>query len=204
MIDGILESYAAMGPAMKIFVTLGSVSSCVLFIQMIFLLIFGGDVDFDLGEVGEGGGTGIFSIRSVGSFFVGFGWTGAMLLERGHSLAMASLGATVMGSIILASFIAMMRWMQNLKSDGTINYQNAIGNIGTVYVRIPPKRKGIGQIEVQLQGRLAVVGAVTDDEERIENRTAVRVKDLVDSRTLIVERLETESKKKEDLSPIET
>ncbi|MEC7856946.1 MAG: hypothetical protein VYA96_04285, partial [Verrucomicrobiota bacterium] len=126
------------------------------------------------------------------------------LLERGHSLAMASLGATVMGSIILASFIAMMRWMQNLKSDGTINYQNAIGNIGTVYVRIPPKRKGIGQIEVQLQGRLAVVGAVTDDEERIENRTAVRVKDLVDSRTLIVERLETESKKKEDLSPTET
>ena len=74
-----LESYAAMEPAMKIFVTLGSVSSCVLFIQMIFLLIFGGDVDFELGEVGEGGGTGIFSIRSVGSFFVGFGWTGAML-----------------------------------------------------------------------------------------------------------------------------
>ena len=98
----------------------------------------------------------------------------------------------------------MMRWMQNLKSDGTINYQNAIGNIGTVYVRIPPKRKGIGQIEVQLQGRLAVVGAVTDDEERIENRTAVRVKYLVDSRTLIVERLETESKKEEDLSPTET
>ena len=40
MIDGILESYAAMEPAMKIFVTLGSVSSCVLFIQMIFLIIF--------------------------------------------------------------------------------------------------------------------------------------------------------------------
>ena len=60
MIDGILESYAAMEPAMKIFVTLGSVSSCVLFIQMIFLSFFGGDVDFELGEVGEGGGTGIF------------------------------------------------------------------------------------------------------------------------------------------------
>ena len=204
MIDGILESYAAMEPAMKIFVTLGSVSSCVLFIQMIFLLIFGGDVDFELGEVGEGGGTGIFSIRSVGSFFVGFGWTGAMLLERGHNLGVATIGATVMGSIILVGFIAMMRWLQNLKADGTVNYQNAIGNIGTVYVRIPPKRKGIGQIEVQLQGRLAVVGAVTDDEERIENRTAVRVKDLVDSRTLIVERLETESKKEEDLSPTET
>ena len=204
MIDGILESYAAMEPAMKIFVTLGSVSSCVLFIQMIFLLLFGGDLDFELGEVGEGGGTGIFSVRSVGSFFVGFGWTGAMLLERGHNLGVATLGATVMGSIILTCFVAMMRWMQNFKSDGTINYENAVGNIGTVYVPVPPKRKGIGQIEVQLQGRLAVVGAVTDDEEKIENRTAVRVKDLVDLRTLLVERLEIESDEKENLSPTET
>ena len=56
MIDGILESYAAMEPAMKIFVTLGSVSSCVLFIQMLFLLLFGGDLVFELGDVGEGGG----------------------------------------------------------------------------------------------------------------------------------------------------
>ena len=140
----------------------------------------------------------------MGSFFVGFGWTGAMLLERGHNLGVATIGATVMGSIILVGFIAMMRWLQNLKADGTVNYENAIGNIGTVYVRIPPKRKGIGQIEVQLQGRLAVVGAVTDDEEQIENRTAVRVKDLVDSRTLLIERLETESNKKENLSPTET
>ena len=69
---------------------------------------------------------------------------------------------------------------------------------------VPPKRKGIGQIEVQLQGRLAVVGAVTDDEEKIENRTAVRVKDLVDLRTLLVERLEIESDEKENLSPTET
>ena len=149
MIDGILESYATMEPAMKIFVTLGSVSSCVLFIQMIFLLIFGGDVDFELGEVGEGGGTGIFSIRSVGSFFVGFGWTGAMLLERGHNLGVATIGATVMGSIILVGFIAMMRWLQNLKADGTVNYQNAIGNIGRSMF-VFRQKKGIGQIEVQL------------------------------------------------------
>ena len=90
------------------------------------------------------------------------------------------------------------------KSKRTINYKNAVGNIGTVYVPVPPKRKGIGQIEVQLQGRLAVVGAVTDDEEKIGNRTAVRVKELVDLRTLLVERLEIESDEKENLSPTET
>ncbi|MDB4810343.1 hypothetical protein OAH00_00520 [bacterium] len=199
-----LESYAAMEPAMKIFVTLGSVSSFVLFVQMIFILLVGGDVDFDLGEVGEGGGTGIFSVRSIGSFFVGFGWTGAMLLEKGYGVGVATLGGTIMGSIILSAFLAMMRWMQSLKSDGTVDYKNAIGNIGTVYIPISPRRKGIGQIEVQLQGRLAVVGAVTDDEEKMETRTAVRVKDLIDTRTLLVERLEAESTNKENSSPTET
>ena len=198
MLEKMLESYAAMEPAMKIFVTLGSVSSFVLFVQMIFILLVGGDVDFDLGEVGEGGGTGIFSIRSIGSFFVGFGWTGAMLLEKGYGVGVATLGGTIMGSIILSAFLAMMRWMQSLKSDGTVDYKNAIGNIGTVYIPISPRRKGIGQIEVQLQGRLTVVGAVTDDEEKMETRTAVRVKDLIDTRTLLVERLEAESTNKEN------
>ena len=204
MLEKMLESYAAMEPAMKIFVTLGSISSFVLFVQMIFILLVGGDVDFDLGEVGEGGGTGIFSIRSIGSFFVGFGWTGAMLLEKGYGVGVATLGGTIMGSIILSAFLAMMRWMQSLKSDGTVDYKNAIGNIGTVYIPISPRRKGIGQIEVQLQGRLAVVGAVTDDEEKMETRTAVRVKDLIDTRTLLVERLEAESTNKENSSPTET
>ena len=204
MLEKMLESYAAMEPAMKIFVTLGSVSSFVLFVQMIFILLVGGDVDFDLGEVGEGGGTGIFSVRSIGSFFVGFGWTGAMLLEKGYGVGVATLGGTITGSIMLGAFLAMMRWMQSLKSDGTVDYKNAIGNIGTVYIPISPRRKGIGQIEVQVQGRLAVVGAVTDDEEKMETRTAVRVKDLIDTRTLLVERLEVESTNKENSSPTET
>lgn len=204
MLEKMLESYMAMEPAMKTFVTLGSAASFVLFVQMLFILIVGGDVDFDLGEVGEGGGTGIFSVRSIGSFFVGFGWTGAMLLEKGYSVGVATLGGAIMGSIILSAFLAMMRWMQSLKSDGTIDYKNAIGNIGTVYIPISPRRKGIGQIEVQVQGRLAVVGAVTDDEKKLDARTAVRVKELIDTRTLLVERLETESTNKEISSPTET
>ena len=127
-----------------------------------------------------------------------------MLLEKGYGVGVATLGGTITGSIMLGAFLAMMRWMQSLKSDGTVDYKNAIGNIGTVYIPISPRRKGIGQIEVQVQGRLAVVGAVTDDEEKMETRTAVRVKDLIDTRTLLVERLEVESTNKENSSPTET
>ena len=40
---------------------------------------------------------------------------------------------------------------------------------------------------------MATVRALSDSEERIENRTAVQVTELVDARTLLVERLDKES-----------
>jgi hypothetical protein len=188
---------------MRTFVGIGAVSSLVLFIQMIVILIGGSDLDFDLGEVGEGGATGIFSIRSIGSFFTGFGWTGAMFLQNGHSVGVATLAATLVGSLILAGFLGLMRWLHSFKSDGTVNYKNAVGNVGSVYIPIPAKRKGMGQIQVEVQGRLSVVNAVSDSEEKIENRTAVRVESLVDSRTLLVVTLEEEASKEKELSPTE-
>ena len=201
--NALWDFYISYEPAMRTFVGLGAVSSLVLFIQMIVILIGGSDLDFDLGEVGEGGATGIFSIRSIGSFFTGFGWTGAMFLQNGHSVGVATLAATLVGSLILAGFLGLMSWLHNFKSDGTVNYKNAVGNVGSVYIPIPPKRKGMGQIQVEVQGRLSVVNAVSDSEEKIENRTAVRVVSLVDSRTLLVVTLEEEASKEKKISPTE-
>ncbi len=201
--NALWEFYINYEPAMRTFVGIGAFSSLVLFIQMIVILIGGSDLDFDLGEVGEGGATGIFSIRSIGSFFTGFGWTGAMFLQNGHSVGVATLAATLVGSLILAGFLGLMSWLHSFKSDGTVNYKNAVGNVGSVYIPIPPKRKGMGQIQVEVQGRLSVVNAVSDSEEKIENRTAVRVDSLVDSRTLLVVTLEEEASKEKELSPTE-
>jgi len=201
--NALWEFYMDYEPAMRTFVGIGAFSSLVLFIQMIVILIGGSDLDFELGEVGEGGATGIFSIRSIGSFFTGFGWTGAMFLQNGHSVGVATLAATLVGSLILAGFLGLMRWLHSFKSDGTVNYKNAIGNVGSVYIPIPPNRKGMGQIQVEVQGRLAVINAVSDSEEKLENRTAVRVDSLVDSRTLLVKTLEEEASKDKDLSPTE-
>jgi len=199
--NALWEFYINYDPAMRTFVGIGAVSSIVLFIQMIVILIGGSDLDFDLGEVGEGGATGIFSIRSIGSFFTGFGWTGAMFLQNDHSVGVATLAATLVGSLILVGFLSLMRWLHGFKTDGTVNYENAVGNVGTVYIPIPPKRKGMGQIQVDVQGRISTVDAVSDSEEKIENRTPVRVESLVDKRTLLVKTLEEEASKEKELSP---
>jgi hypothetical protein len=196
MIDWLLNLEPA---GMTYFVTCGILSSAVLLIQMVALL-FGGAFDLpdlDL-DVGEGGATGMFSIRGIGAFFTGFGWTGAAVLDAGHSLTLATISATVVGVAVLLSFVAMMRWLHSLRSEGTINYANAIGQIGSVYVPIPPRRQGIGQIEVLVQKRIATVRALSDSEERIENRTAVQVIELVDNRTVLVETLDKKPMKRSD------
>lgn len=188
----LIDTLLNMEPTgMPYFVTCGVLSSTVLLIQMIGLLVGGAfDVpDFDL-EVGEGGATGMFSIRGIGAFFTGFGWTGAAVLSAGHSLTLATICATLVGVAVLASFVGMMRWLHSLRSEGTVDYRNAIGQIGSVYVPIPPRRQGLGQIEVLVQKRMATVRALSDSDERIESRTAVQVTALVDDRTLLVETLD--------------
>ncbi len=189
-----LEWWLNLEPeGMQTFVTIGLASSLVLFIQMIVIL-FGGSFDlpdFDL-DTGSGGAAGMFSVRGIGAFFTGFGWTGATALDSGYSLPVALIAATLVGAVTLTLFVLMMRWLHSLRSDGTMNYNNAFNQIGSVYVPIPPRREGLGQIEVLVQGRMTTVRALTDNQERIENRTAVKVVELVDERTLLVETLSPE------------
>ena len=191
----ILEWWQNLAPeGMRTFVTIGMASSLVLFIQMIVIL-FGGSFDlpdFDL-DTGSGGGAGMFSVRGIGAFFTGFGWTGATALDLGYNLPIALLSATVVGAVTLTLFVLLMRWLHSLRSDGTMDYSNALNQIGSVYVPIPPRREGLGQIEVLVQDRMTTVRALTDNDTRIGNRTAVKVVELVDERTLLVETLSPKS-----------
>jgi len=194
-----IEYWTHLTPAMKTFVGLGAISSVVLTLQMI-LAMFGGDMDgldsdVDIPDAGEGGATGILSIRTIGAFFTGFGWSGAAMLQAGHGTGAATFVGLTVGSIFMALIFYLMSYLHSLRQEGTINYANAVGKIGSVYLPIPPHRQGIGQIEVLVQGRLKIVQAISDNDEKIGNRVAVRVTELVDEQTLLVEPLENESPK---------
>ena len=193
-----LEGQSAHPHALKIFYVVAIVSGVVLALQMVLTLI-GADSDFDADgmDAGEGGDTGLFSIRTVGAFFTGFGWTGVSMLYNGYGLGAATFAATVVGMIFLGMVLYLMRYMFSLREEGTLDYSNAIGEVGNVYLPIPPKRKGMGQVEVLVQGRMRTVRALTDHDKILGNRTAVRVKALIDQQTLLVESLESES---EDIS----
>ena len=59
---------------------------------------------------------------------------------------------------------------------------------------IPARMQKPGQVEVLVQGRLAVVAAFTRADRRLENAERVRVTEVLDRNTLVVEPLDAASR----------
>ena len=191
-----IDYWLNLEPAERTFTGIGIFSSLILTIQM-GMVMLGGAIDMpeaEIADTGEGGASGIFSIRTIGAFFAGFGWAGAAMLQAGNSTGAATFVATLSGSAFLGIVIYLMSYLHSLRQEGTLNYSNAIGNVGNVYLPIPPKRKGMGQVEVMVQGRLRIVQALSDSDKKIGNRVAVRVTDTIDEQTILVKPLEDELK----------
>ena len=192
-----IDYWLNLSSTMQTFVGIGAISSLVLSIQLVLSMIGGDmdgiDADLDLAEGGEGGASGILSVRTIGAFFTGFGWTGASMTDYGYGLGITTVVSAVVGSALLAMVFYLMAYLHSLRQEGTLDYSNTIGKVGSVYLPIPPNRKGLGQVEVMVQGRLSIVKAVTDHDKKIGNRVAVRVTELVDQQTILVEPLENES-----------
>ena len=89
----------------------------------------------------------------------------------------------------MALVVVLMRGLYGLRQTGTIDYSNAVGEVASVYLPVPPKMSGPGQVEVTVQGRLRVVPAFTRSAARIPNGTRVKVVETMDRNTLVVEPL---------------
>jgi hypothetical protein len=71
-----------------------------------------------------------------------------------------------------------------------VDYRNAVGQSGAVYLPVPPARKGAGQVQLTVQGRLRELPCVTDGEEPLPTGARVRVVKVLDGGTALVRRLE--------------
>jgi hypothetical protein len=180
--------WGSMGAALRIFHVIGVASAAVLLIQFVLLLFgFDGDGDADLTEASD---ASLLSMRSITAFFVGFGWTGVAMMRGGSSVPVATVAALVVGSGFMFAVFGLMKVLYSMRSSGTIDYHNAIGEVGQVYVTIGPAMAKAGQVEVMIQGRLCTVTAMTRASHTLDARTRVKVVGLVDGTTLLVEPVE--------------
>ena len=137
----------------------------------------------------HGSGLGLVSTRSVIAFVAGFGWTGAMARHSGWSMLLSVATALVVGFSLMFLVFWLMRWLYSLRGSGSLDYRNAIGATGTVYVTIPAAGQGSGQIQVLVQGRLATVAAASAGPQAIASGRTVKVIQLLTGNTLLVEAL---------------
>lgn len=168
---------------------------CIAIASSVFqLLMFAGalfighdfDHSHDSGDGNSSSGLKLLSVRAITAFLVGFGWAGALFLGNGVAILAATVLAIICGCVFMGIIFLMMRVLVSLKADGTMNYANAIGRTGQVYVTIPARRSGQGQVEIIIQGRLSTVLAVTDYSQPLPPRSPILVTAVEGNNLLVV------------------
>lgn len=92
-------------------------------------------VDSDTGD----GDVGIFSLRAIIGFFLGFGWGGFIAAASGGSALVSTLCALGLGVLMFFIVAFLIRAIYSLKSEHVFDAVTLIGKTGTVYVTIPAK-----------------------------------------------------------------
>lgn len=183
------EWWSELTPLLRIFWGIAIFASFFQILMFLGALLGSGhDFDHDSAIDGADGAAGaqILSLRTLVAGIVGFGWAGVLSLQSGASPSIAILIAVVTGVVFMLLVFGVMRFLFSMRSDGTLDYRNAVGVFGKVYVTVPAHRTGAGQVEILLQGRLTMAAAQTDGTA-LSPQTPVRVTAAMGDNTLLVE-----------------
>ena len=102
----------------------------------------------------------------------------------------AILAGTGIGMVFLLVTWFLIRNLLRLQSGGgNVDYNNAVGTVGTVYTTIPAAQAGGGQIELMIQGRLMMAEAYTNATWNLRPNSKAKVIALIGRSTLLVEPL---------------
>lgn len=128
----------------------------------------------------------IFTVRTIISFFVAFGWMGVSLSRSALAPVWSMLISLAFGLLVMFLVALLMYGIYRLQSDGTADNRNALGTAGTVYMTIPAQRTGRGKVNVMLQGAYVERDAVTDEATPLPYGTEIVVVGVSGENTLIV------------------
>ena len=176
----------ALGYDAVVYLVMAAGGTLLFLIRLAFTYFGGGGGDFEVdGDFDADGAFTFFSVLSILAFFMGAGWMGlACRLDWGLGRLPSSLIAAGFGFVMMlaASGLSVLARRLNL----TISYDlgTAVGRTARVYLTIPEKGQGKGQVEVTVSGRRKVVNAVSAGP-RLEAFTDVKIVDARDDDTLV-------------------
>lgn len=127
------------------------------------------------------------SFRSLTAAATFFGLFGLAMRSSGASPSLQLSSAIVAGLAAMYAVHGMMRIMQKLAQDNTMQIKRAIGKVGTVYLQVPGENRGTGKVHVTVQGRLEEFEATTLSRDNLPVGAKVVVIGVAPSETLVVE-----------------
>jgi hypothetical protein len=142
------------------------------------------DVDSDMGIPFQ-----FFTLRNLVNFFLGFSWAGISLYHAVQSKVWLTLVCVFTGLVLVAIVMALLYALSKTTQSGNIDIKNAVGCPATVYFTIPAAGKGIGKIQMSIQQAVREYDAVSESDEPIRTGSMVRVKNVINPHTLLVEPL---------------
>ena len=185
---------------MKVLWAITLVASLIFVIQSIATFLgadsdaIDSDIDFDGGDaqvpdaIDGGHGMNLLTFRNLVNFCLGFGWT-AVLLQGDGPTGLVMTVAVLVGVGLVALIMYLFKWLSGMQQTGTINvYKSAVGCQGKVYLTIPGERKGEGKVQITINGSVREYAALTDSDT-LKTGTPIKVVEVVNASTLLVEEL---------------
>ena len=166
--------------------------STLTFLFIMITTFVGGDVDSDMpdadAEIDMDGGIGFqfITFKNLVGFFTIFSWVGLACIKSDFSSTTTIIVAFLSGLAMMFVMAGIYYLLSSMVDDGTLVVKNAVGRLGEVYMNIPPKNEGIGKIQINIQGAMREMDAITNEEEMLTMGTVVKVTEVIDGHILLV------------------
>jgi len=166
--------------------------SSLFFIIILVTTFVAGDIDGEVGDVdsdieGDGGiGFQFFTLKNLVGFFTIFSWTGIACIDADFGTFATVAISGISGLTMMVIMASIFYFMGRLSDDGTLSLDNAIGGVGEVYLTIQPRRNGFGKVQINVQGGMRTLQAMTDDDDELSSGAVVRVKEIINNQILLV------------------
>ncbi len=184
------EWFFALSTFEKVYWAIALVSS-LIFIILIIMTFLGGDIE-DVGDVDAdiNGDTGIgfqfLSFKNLMGFFTIFGWTGISSMNAGYSNGITLAVSIGCGLLMMTAMATLFYYLGRLTSNGSLNINNALNKVGEVYLTIGANRSSIGKVQINVQGSLRDLEALTDKDVDLKQGDIIQVTQITTNGILIV------------------
>lgn len=162
----------------------------ILFLFIVITTFIGGDADLDTDADGMDAdadmGFQFFTFKNMVGFFTIFSWTGLGFMKNDMSQGLVIIFSTICGLIMMTAMASLFYMMNKLVEDGSMKIKNAIGKTCEVYLPIKANNGGFGKVQINIQGSIHELQAMTFDDIELSQGMIVQVTKIIDNHILVV------------------